>query len=402
MRLVLQSLTFFVLVLVAIAAITTAQTVEFDHLPDPATAAGKRPKATEEQLAGASDLAEILEPIRREYKLPALAAAELKDGHVVALGAVGVRRAGENEPVQLHDRFHIGSCTKSMTATLCAILVHQGKLKWTSTIGEVFADQAEKFHPDCRPITLEQLLTHRSGLPDDRAPDSILMLSIRSLSGSLLEQRRALVELVLKHKPRAAPGSKHQYSNFGYTIAGAMCERVTDKSWEDLLREHLFRPLGMTTAGFGPPGNAEAIDEPWGHLAVGSIWNPISPGEFADNPAVLGPAGTVHCSLADWAKYAAFHLRGAQGKEPSLPAEIFQKLHTPLSNDEEKYAFGWVAIERGWAGGKALTHGGSNTLWFAVIWLAPNKNAAYLAATNVAHEKAFLACDAAISKLILE
>lgn len=120
----------------------------------------------------------------------------------------------------------------------------------------------------------------------------------------------------------------------------------------------------------------------------------------ADNPAVIGPAGTVHCSLADWAKYAAFQLRGARGEQVSLPADVFKKLHTPLPGDEEAYAFGWIVAERDWAGGKALTHSGSNTMWFAVVWLAPQRNAAYLAATNCSHEQASLGCDAAIGKLI--
>jgi len=166
------------------------------------------------------------------------------------------------------------------------------------------------------------------------------------------------------------------------------------------MREHLFTPLGMTTAGFGPPGTAETVDQPRGHLIVGARWKPMEPGEFADNPAVIGPAGTVHCSMADWAKYAAFHLRGARGEEATLPADAFRKLHTPLSGDEQRYAFGWLVAERGWAGGETLTHAGSNTMWFAVLWLAPNRDAAYLAATNVAHGSAFTACDAAISKLI--
>jgi CubicO group peptidase (beta-lactamase class C family) len=216
----------------------------------------------------------------------------------------------------------------------------------------------------------------------------------------MLEQRRAFVELVLAQKPTVAPGTKHQYSNNGYTIAGAMCERVTGQAWEDLMREQLFAPLEMTTAGFGPPGTADKVDQPWGHLVRGATWNPVPPGRAADNPAVIGPAGTVHCSLADWAKYAAFHLRGARGEERMLPADAFETLQTPLPDDDKAYGYGWLVTERDWAGGKALTHAGSNTMWFAVVWIAPKRNAAYLAATNFGQDTAFTACDAAIGKLI--
>ena len=124
---------------------------------------------------------------------------------------------------------------------------------------------------------------------------------------------------------------------------------------------------------------------------------PIPPSPIADNPAVIGPAGTVHCSLADWAKFATMHLRGENGKEPLLPAEVFHKLHTATDGE---YAFGWLVAKRGWAGGATLSHVGSNTMWTADIWLAPKKNAAYLAATNVGAQSGFQACDAAITELI--
>jgi CubicO group peptidase (beta-lactamase class C family) len=374
--------------------------VQFGWLEGLAAKAAEATAPSDSRFDAARNVADILEPIRREYKLPALAAAAIKDGRTAALGAVGVRKAGAVDRVGIDDKFHIGSCTKSMTATLCALLIQQGKLKWDSTIGEIFADQREKIHPDYQVVTLEQLLSHRSGLREDRTPDRTIWTKVRALSGPILEQRRALVELVLSQKPAAAPGTKHQYSNYGYTIAGAMCERATGRSWEDLMRDDLFAPLGMASAGFGPPGDAKTVDQPWGHFASGAASTPMPPGPSADNPAVIGPAGTVHCSLPDWAKFAAFHLRGARGEEPRLPAKFFEKLHTPLPGDEKQYAFGWVATDRDWAGGKALTHAGSNTMWFAVIWLAPNRNAAYLAATNVGHDTAFRACDAAIRELI--
>jgi CubicO group peptidase (beta-lactamase class C family) len=367
-------------------------------LPDPAAQAAEPILNGTAVLAGARDLAEILEPIRKKFKLPALAAAAVKDGRAVALGAVGVRRAGGNERVELNDRFHIGSNTKSMTATLCALLVEQGKLKWESTIGDVFDDQADKILPAYHAVTLEQLLTHRSGIKDGSGVSAVWR-KIWGLSGPMLEQRRKFVELTLAREPAAAPGKKHIYSNYGFTIAGAMCERVTGKSWEELMRELLFIPLEMTTAGFGSPGDAKKVDHPWGHL-TDIKWKPVPPGPKADNPAVIGPAGTVHCSLADWAKYAAFHLRGERGAEPRLPAEVFKKLHTPLPDDPDNYAYGWVAMWRPWGGGKVLWHNGSNTMWMAVIWLAPNKDRAYLAATNVGNAKSYPACDAAISKLI--
>jgi len=114
---------------------------------------------------------------------------------------------------------------------------------------------------------------------------------------------------------------------------------------------------------------------------------------------VIGPAGTVHSALADWAAYASLHLRGAQGRSGLLlePAS-FTQLHR--DHFGQGYALGWGLVERSWAGGRALTHAGSNRRWYAVIWIAPARDAAFLAATNCGAEGGFGACDAAVAAMI--
>ncbi len=342
---------------------------------------------------GVESLDEILEPVRATHAVPALTAAFIRGSDLVALGAIGVRRAGSTDRVQPTDRWHVGSCTKSMTATLLAMLVEQGKLSWNTTIGETFPDLAGRIHPGFQKVTLLQLLSHRSGLPDDRTPDSTIWPKVRALTGPMRQQRRDLIALVLSRAPVVEPGSRMLYSNYGYTIVGAFAEQVTGQEWESLTRQMLFQPLGMGSAGFGPPGLAQ----PWGHTRADC--QPVAPGPDADNPPVIGPAGTVHCSMGDWARYAALHLRGAQGEAGLLlKPESFQRLQT----DEYKqgYALGWAVAQRNWAGGVALNHTGSNTLWYADLWIAFAKNVAFLAASNCGSESGFRACDSAVAALI--
>src|SRR5207248_3810584 len=120
--------------------------------------------------------------------------------------------------------------------------------------------------------------------------------------------RRLLLTGVTSIPPEAPPDTKFIYSNAGYSIAGHMAEKVTGKSWEDLMREKIFRPLGMTTAGFGAPGTRARNDQPRGHKADGSA---VEPGPGADNPVAIAPANAVHCSISDWAKFAAANLPSA-------------------------------------------------------------------------------------------
>ena len=92
-----------------------------------------------------------------------------------------------------------------------------------------------------------------------------------------------------------------------------------------------------------------------------------------DNFEVMGPAGTLHCSIADWAKFIADQLCGAEGKPALLKPETYTKLHT-ATPPEGDYALGWMIRDRGWGGGKVLSHSGSNTMNYAIVWVAPKRN----------------------------
>ena len=323
--------------------------------------------------------------------MPALAAAYVRGTDLAALGAVGDRRVGVNDPVETTDRFHLGSCTKSMTATLIARLVEQGLLDWKASVAEIFPDLRKAIHPGYRAVTLVQLLSHRAGMPYIRGPDRA---PLRALAGPLPEQRRTVVASALRQAPASEPGSRFEYSNVGYLVAGAMAEQTTGQAWEELMRRLVFGPLGMTTAGFGAPGRGQ----PWGHVARGCEAVSFLRAD-ADIPEVLGPNGTVHSTLADWAAYASLHLQGAQGQSGLLlkPAS-FAELHR--DHFAQGWALGWELVDRAWARGRTLTHRGSNGLWYAVIWIAPSRNVAFLAATNCGCEEGRRACGAAGAAMI--
>ena len=175
-----------------------------------------------------------------------------------------------------------------------------------------------------------------------------------------------------------------------------MMEVVTGERWEDLMRERIFEPLGMTNAGFAAPSKPNS---PWGHRDGLFRLSPMDPAKRgSDNAPVLGPAGTVHATLDDYVRFLAAHMAGAQGKDGIVTAETFRTLHTPP--DGSDYAKGWIVVERGWAGGRALTHSGSNTMWYATAWLAPEKNIAFFAVTNAGGDKASEAVNKAIEALI--
>ena len=338
-----------------------------------------------------------IEAIRKEHDIPALAVVVTKDGRICDRAAAGVRKWGDPTPVTTNDVWHIGSCTKSMTATLAAILIEQGKLRWDTTIAEVFPELKGKMDKRYEAVTVEQLLHHRGGVPHD-PPPAAWKRAWQEI-GAPMEQRRKFIEAVLSVPPAAEPGTKMIYSNQGYVIVGAMLEKITGQAFESLMTEKLFKPLHMDTAGFGPPGTKGKIDQPWGHLHKLFRTVPMQ----ADNPPVLSPAGRVHCSLDDLARYAMFHLQ-ENSTNGLLKPETLARLHQPdgtnASSPLENYACGWVVLQRGWAGGRTLWHNGSNTMWYTVMWLAPEKNFSVIAATNIAGDDAEEACDDACVMMI--
>ncbi len=322
----------------------------------------------------------ILEPLRAAGNLPALAAAVTSGERLLAIGAVGVRKLGDPTPVTRDDLWHLGSETKAMTAMLVAILVGDGTLGWDTTIAQALPAEAASLDASYRGVTVEELLQHRGGAPAD-VPAPIWEEMYEP--GDPKAQRRTAVLAMLRQPPQAPPRTTFIYSNAGYMMAGLMLEEVTGRSWDELMRERLFTPLGMTSCGFGPPSRDDVTDQPWGHRN-GAPLN-------TDNPPSLGPAGTVHCSLADWAKFLAAHTRR------SMPGVDFTRLHTPAPGGD--YALGWIVAQRPW-GGTVLTHVGSNTLWYAVTWLSPEKDRAYLAVTNIAAPSTAAAVDEVFGPLI--
>jgi CubicO group peptidase (beta-lactamase class C family) len=348
------------------------------------------PAAGEKAAARPAELAPVLKPILEKYHtLPGLVGAIVDGDGIMAIGAVGIRKVGATEPMTAGDLIHLGSDTKAMTATLIGKLFESKQLSETDTMADVFADLRPRMNAEMAKATVAQLLEHTSGLPRN-----VDWWAIDRTRRSLVEQRLMVVEEVLTKAPENPPGTKYEYSNVGFVVLGAILEQKTGEPWEDLIKSELFKPLGMTTAGFGPPGTPGKVDQPWGHVIKNGTIEPL---QF-DNAPLMDPAGRVHCSISDWGKFVSLYLDLEHRTPAILTAKTIRELTTP--GPVGSYAGGWIITKRSWAGGKALTHAGSNTMWYCVVWAAPNRHFAVLSATNIAGEEAPKACDDVAAALI--
>ncbi len=401
-------LRFLVFLAVAYGVILLAKTLRRAAKSDPAAHLAQNSRAGP-LPPGVADLSAELETIRRKFKFPALGAAALRGDKIIAAGMAGVHQAGGQDAATLADQFHLGSDTKAMTATLLGLFVDEGKLKWSTTVGEIFGETIPQMDPAWKRVTLAQLLQHRGGAPAQLDAGG-LWRRLWEKQGMPMDQRRELVEGVVTLPPVGEPGTRYIYSNAGYAIAGAMAEKISGTPWEELMQQKVFSPLGITSAGFGPPGIPGPASQPWGHTDAGKPMDPGNP--QADNPPAIGPAGTVHMALGDWAKFVALHLRGHAANPHRevklLQPETFDALHRAGNYATgQPYAGGWLLCTRAWAKGdrpgdcgRALMHGGSNTLWLCLAWIAPEKDLAFLAVTNQGGVLAQVAGNRAITALI--
>ena len=350
---------------------------------------------------------DILQPILEKNKIPAMAALVIANGKVVGQGAVGVRKFGDPTPVTIDDEWVIGSCSKAFTTTMIAMLVEQGKLKWDTTMADVYPEYKDQMLPKYRDVTIMQLLCHHAGMrgnnnlnnfPPGTTDDYWLKLTT-----PIIQQRYEYSKDFLcqpdSEEVRAlpAPGTTFLYSNVGPVIAAAAAEHVTGKSWEDLVTTMIFQPLGMTTAGFGTPEPAYLVDQPWLHFEISGQTYSVPP-EKAGNftTAILGPCGQIHMSIRDWAKFITMHLEGEKGGSPLLKPEIFKILHTPVYKDSSGYALGWFVYSSfmpSWPDGNGMVvyHGGNNSANYAMTMFSQERDFALLFATNTSSNGAQLA-----------
>lgn len=359
------------------------------------TIAFGHPARAEDNLNG------TLEPVRAKNALPALAAAVVKGGTLVAVGVVGERVTGTKIPVTLDDRFHIGSDTKAMTATLAAMLVEEGKLRWDSTVGEVLGPVLSGLRPKFAAITLEQLLSHTSGIPTDNDEIINRYVSADAYDYTPAEWRLKMIGAWgAKHDPSWPASGKFQYANLGYITAGAMIEKASGLPWERLINERIFSALGLKTAGLGAQATFGLYDAPVGHRVDGKGNIKAFPwGESADLPASLGPAGLAHMSVKDFAAWAAWNAGEGKRGPALVKPEMLKKLHTgvvemtikdpkPGTPKTGSYALGWGLSKFDWSDKPLLTHNGSNGMNFASVVVDVEHDLAIVTMMNVAGAKA--------------
>jgi CubicO group peptidase (beta-lactamase class C family) len=273
----------------------------------------------------------------------------------------------------IDDRYHIGSNTKAMTATLAAIAVERGLLDWESTAAAVLDVRGSS------KITLERLLGHAAGIRPLTDDDELIGLS---------SERAAVARLLVGERPLFEPGTKNVYSNGGYAVAAAMLEQATGLTWETLLDAWLAEPLSIGL-GIGWPAEIAGHYERAGQLVQH---------DQADGYRVhvaIAPAGDVSASIGAYGRFVQLHLRGLREQPELLTGESFERLHTPLGG---AFALGWGV--QPFEGARTSVHAGSAGTFFALVAVQPERDLAVAVMTNAGGHRAEVASLELVRELI--
>lgn len=324
--------------------------------------------------ASAESLNAVITAALTGTRTPAMGAVVIRDGRIADEGAHGIRRNDSPNPIRLDEVWHLGSDGKPMTATLIAKLVDRGKLSWNATMAQLLPDLADKMRPEYRTVTLADLLRHRGGFAHDTT-DMTFFKTFFTDKRPLPVQRLSYVTQTLGEPPAVPPGTTFSYSNTGFILAAVIAERAAGMSFEDLIRQEVFQPLGMTSVGFGVTHEGQNSGHHDGKLA------PPEDG----NPAMYAPAGNMYMTLRDWAKFCIDQMAGARGRGRLLKAATYQMMQTAVPGTSNGLGWGVVDSVLG-RKGPALTHAGSDGNWYALVVLFPQTGNGALVAANAADD----------------
>lgn len=321
----------------------------------------------------------------RDWQVPGLAIAIVKDDSLVFAKGYGVIELGKPAPVNEHTRFAIGSTTKAMTSAALAMLVDEGKLQWDERVIDILPGLQLYDSYATHELTVRDLLTHRSGLPDT---DLLWIIPQNNLSMEEMIRRLRYV------KPESSFRSHWDYQNVVYAIGGLIVEKVSGMPWKQFVQTRIWDPLGMRET---LPLVSELAGQPNVALPHALVNDTVRRVPIRTTDAIA-PAGSVWSSVSDMSKWMRFVLdSGRVGTKQLIKPSTFAELVAPQIRApmEEypalelvrphffSYALGWFVQD--YNGETVWMHTGSIDGMCAIIGLEPGKKIGVYVLENLDH-----------------
>jgi CubicO group peptidase (beta-lactamase class C family) len=342
-------------------------------------------------MAAPSDIDHYVARAMQAFGAPGLSLAIVQDGKTVVAKGYGVRSIATREPVTSDTAFPIGSETKAFTSAALAILVDEGKLKWTDRVVDKLPGFRMYDPYVTEHMTVRDLLTHRTGLGLGEGDLLIIPSTTRS--------RADVVHALRYLKPKTGFREVFAYDNITYIVAGELVQAVSGETWEHFVERHIFAPLGMTDSrtSYDPTApNAVALhgrtDGPIRGMGKERILTEVLDAKAA------APCGSINASAVDMARWMAMWDQG--GKLPGggqllsaaavhelwnpvvvVPSDSFGAVSVLLPEPTfQDYALGWF-VENDY-GHTVVEHTGAVFGALAALYFIPDRHVAFSVIIN--------------------
>jgi CubicO group peptidase (beta-lactamase class C family) len=336
----------------------------------------------------------FIEQVMKDWYVPGLAVAIVKDGHVVYAKGFGSRDQNKGLKVTTDTLFAIGSCSKAFTATAMGILVDEGKLEWDKPLRDYLPDFKLSDSYASERIRPRDLVTHQSGLPRHD-----MMWYGSPLSRKELYDRLQYLE------PSKPLHAKFQYNNLMFLVAGVLIERISGNAWEEFVRRKILDPLGMKNSNFSVNDSQKMPDFSLPYREDDGVVKEIP----FRNIDAIGPAGSINSSVNEMTKWLLLQLnKGKFDSRQIISEKNLGEIHTPqivsggdLKYDESfytSYAMGWVVTS--YRGHPVLAHGGGIDGFTSQVRFLPKDQLAVVVLTNSTSPASGLIANNAIDRML--
>jgi CubicO group peptidase (beta-lactamase class C family) len=355
------------LILAVLLATNLGVTAVFTALAAPKSSSAQA--TTADIAAKLGTIEKAVDDKRKELGVPGLSLVIVKDDRVIYSKGLGLKDVERSLPVTDKTLFAIGSCSKAFTAMTAMMSVDDGKL--------ALEDSPKKHLPYFKlqdsdaeaKITVRDLLCHRSGLDGT---------DFAWYTGVL--NREEVIKTAGLAKPTAKLGGKFQYQNVMFSAAGEVVAHAQSSTWERIIAERIFRPLGMNLSNTSAPETQKSAD-----FAIGYDIAKKTPKKLAMRDLTnIAPAGAINSNAVDMAKWLRLMLGAGVFEGKRLVSEkSFNELITKQITvaGTTGYALGWGVTD--WHGHKVLTHSGGIDGFNSMVALMPDQNVGFALLTNV-------------------
>ena len=249
----------------------------------------------------------------KKHKVPGAAYVVVHGDEIIKMRPYGVRKQRYSAPVDIHTSFRLASVSKTFAATLAAKQESEGSFNWEDPVIRYFPQLKFSKSGHAKQLTVEHLLNHTSGL-------------VPNAYDNLLEANQPLIKIVPQFKkldPLCPPGKCYGYQNVIYSMIEQVIEQSNPLSYEQLMQDSVFAPLGMRDASLGREAFVENPNHATGHIKLKRGWLPKAPRQnYYNFPAAAG----VNASISDMGQWLLAHLGHRQRV---ISSDVLKQLRTP-------------------------------------------------------------------------